>query len=412
VEVADHPDRPARLGDGQHGVALRTRVRGLGDGGHRQGAAGAVRRGDGDRYLGGADGAGFQAIDAQRMRRGDARALDPDDHGAGLARAGGGRCRAGFPIHQRHPHDLQRAGGCPGEQGGWLSAGDEHGFIVARWPRAGRGARERGGLRPRAGGEIAKECGDPLVKRTVSSVVFRNMSFNTPDRRPDPGPSAGVAVPEPPAEGAMDTRKLTDARAMRALAHPVRLALLEALAHAGTLTATQASELLGESPANCAFHLRTLAKYGYVVEAGGGKGRERPWRRAHAALHIPTEQEDPGAALAAEELGQFWVDRLMERARSAISRRHAWPDEWRHTGLLGESEFILYLTPDEAREFGAEADRLYRRFQDRVDHPERRPHAAMPIEMLLFKYPLLHLAGWPVPAAGEGAPAPTEDPLE
>ena len=141
---------------------------------------------------------------------------------------------------------------------------------------------------------------------------------------------------------------------MRALAHPVRIALLEALVHAGTLTATQASELLGESPANCAFHLRTLAKYGYVVEAGGGKGRERPWRRAHAALHITTEQEDPGAALAAEELGQFWLDTTLERAHSVLARRRSWPAEWRQTGLPTESEYIAYMTPDEAREFDAE----------------------------------------------------------
>jgi len=246
------------------------------------------------------------------------------------------------------------------------------------------------------------------------------MSSNSPGNEPDaapaahpaPRPPAGGTVPEPPAEGAMDTRKLTDARAMRALAHPVRIALLEALAHAGTLTATQASELLGESPANCAFHLRTLAKYGYVVEAGGGKGRERPWRRAHTALHITTDQEDPGAALAAEELGQFWVDTILERARSALSRRHVWPEEWRHTGVLGQSEYISYMTPDEAREFAAELERVYRRFEERVDHPERRPEGAMPIEMLLFSYPLLHLAGWPGPAAGEGASAPAQDPME
>jgi DNA-binding transcriptional ArsR family regulator len=247
--------------------------------------------------------------------------------------------------------------------------------------------------------------------------MFRNMSSNTPGREPDaapaarqaPGPSAGGTVPEPSAEGAMDTRKLTDARAMRALAHPVRIALLEALAHAGTLTATQASELIGESPANCAFHLRTLAKYGYVVEAGGGKGRERPWRRAHVELHITTEQEDPGAALAAEELGQFWLDTTLGRARSMLTGRHAWPEEWRHTGLLGESEYIAYMTPDEAREFAAEVEQLYRRFEDRMDHPDRRPDGAMPIEMLLLNYPLLHLAGWPGPAGGAGAPAPAED---
>jgi DNA-binding transcriptional ArsR family regulator len=243
------------------------------------------------------------------------------------------------------------------------------------------------------------------------------MSSNTPDRRTEAAPpahqapaqSAGGTVRELPAEGATDTLRPTDARAMRALAHPVRIALLEALVHTGTLTATQASELLGESPANCAFHLRTLGKYGYVVEAGGGKGRERPWRRAHTALHITTEQEDPGAAVAAEELGQFWVERIMERARSALARRRSWPAEWRHSGLPTESEYILYMTPEEAREFGAEVERLYRRFEDRLDHPERRPDGAMPIETLLFSYPLLHLAGWPGPAASDGGPASAED---
>ena len=246
------------------------------------------------------------------------------------------------------------------------------------------------------------------------------MSSNTSDHRADaarparrvPGTPAGGTGPEPPAGGATHILKPTDARAMRALAHPVRIALLEALVHTGTLTATQASELLGESPANCAFHLRTLGKYGYVVEAGGGKGRERPWRRAHTSLHITTEQEDPGAAVAAAELDQFWMDRILERARSALARRQSWPAEWRHSGLPTESEYILYITPEEAREFGAEVARLYQRFEDRLDHPERRPDGAMPIEMLLFSYPLLNLAGWPGPAAGAGAPAAAEDPTE
>jgi len=200
--------------------------------------------------------------------------------------------------------------------------------------------------------------------------------------------------------------KITDARAMRALAHPVRLALLEALAHAGTLTATQASELLDESPANCAFHLRTLAKYGYIVEAGGGRGRERPWRRAHVGLQITTDQEDPAAAIAAEELGQFWLEALLDRARSALARRASWPAEWQHNPLLGENESILYVTPQEAAELGMEIFRLAQKFDERMDHPERRPAGSMPIETLLLSYPLMHLAGRPV--TGDTAPGDTE----
>ena len=73
-------------------------------------------------------------------------------------------------------------------------------------------------------------------------------------------------------------RELTDPKAMRALAHPVRLALLEAFADTDTLTATEAGERVGESPANASFHLRQLAKYGFVEEADGGTGRRRPWK--------------------------------------------------------------------------------------------------------------------------------------
>ena len=83
-------------------------------------------------------------------------------------------------------------------------------------------------------------------------------------------------------------RSLTDPKAMRAIAHPVRLALLELFEVMPTLTATQASEALGESPANCAFHLRTLAKYGFIREAGGGKGRERPWTAAQRSINVST----------------------------------------------------------------------------------------------------------------------------
>ena len=56
------------------------------------------------------------------------------------------------------------------------------------------------------------------------------------------------------------------------------MALVGLLRTEGPLTATRAAELLGESSGTCSFHLRQLAKYGLVEEAGGGTGREKPWR--------------------------------------------------------------------------------------------------------------------------------------
>jgi DNA-binding transcriptional ArsR family regulator len=197
---------------------------------------------------------------------------------------------------------------------------------------------------------------------------------------------------------------VTDPRAIRALAHPVRIALLELLGHTGTLTATQASEVLGESPANCAFHLRTLGKYGFVTEAGGGRGRERPWRRVHAVLQVAADGGSPEHAAAATALSDLVLSVLAGRARETLARRDAWPAGWEH-GALSQAAYTSYLTLAEARQLRADLNALLTRHFDRVDHPERRPPGALPVEYLTIAYPLLHLLEVP-------ASAPARDPEE
>jgi hypothetical protein len=186
---------------------------------------------------------------------------------------------------------------------------------------------------------------------------------------------------------------LTDPKAIRALAHPLRWALLEALSQAGTLTATQASEMLGESPANCAFHLRTLAKYGFVEEAGGGKGRERPWRQVYDGMSWRTRQEDPQFSLAAQALDQVWLDRLLTRARRSLISMTSWPAAFDED--LGASSSRLYVTPAEARELHAEMMKTFERlvgkdhrFAERRD-PKLRPPDSVPVEFVLLGYPVL-----------------------
>ncbi len=144
---------------------------------------------------------------------------------------------------------------------------------------------------------------------------------------------------------------------MRALAHPLRMALLELFAVRETLTATQASEVLGESPANCAFHLRTLAKYGFVREAGGGRGRERPWTLASRSMTLTTSQPDPQAALAADELGRLWLERWIDRARQVLGSRNEVPG-WDEAS--GWSSSHVFLTPDETIRLRDEMRRLLR----------------------------------------------------
>jgi predicted transcriptional regulator len=186
---------------------------------------------------------------------------------------------------------------------------------------------------------------------------------------------------------------LTDPKAIRALAHPVRWALLEALGQAGTLTATQASEMLGESPANCAFHLRTLAKYGFVEEAGGGRGRERPWRQKYDGMSWRTRQSDPQASQAAEALDQVWMDRVMARAQRSLTSMMSWPQAFDDS--LGASVSRVYVTPEEAAELYSQLRQTFERvagtgklLADRRD-PKRRPPGAVPVEFVVLGYPIL-----------------------
>src|SRR5580704_10145954 len=190
-----------------------------------------------------------------------------------------------------------------------------------------------------------------LVKTVVSSVVFRNMSSEDNAAR---GP-AGTPWPGWPEEAHDDRPHLEvrDPKMMRALAHPMRVALIEAIGQAETktLTATEASELLDESPANCAFHLRTLAKYGFVEEAGGGRGRERPWRRARTGLNF-SEADDSAYSAAVQALQDVFLAGRLERLRAALARRASWPAGWQ--SRLGMTQALSYLTPAEEDELSEE----------------------------------------------------------
>ena len=192
------------------------------------------------------------------------------------------------------------------------------------------------------------------------------------------GPAAAAPAGDEPV-------RLTDAKAMRAMAHPLRMAILELFAVRETLTATQASDVLGESPANCAFHLRTLAKYGFVREAGGGRGRERPWALAARSMTLTTSQPDPQAALAADELSQLWLDRWMDRTRRLLGRPRDPVPGWDEAS--GWTNTHVFLTADETRGLRGEMRRMLKPYEGRLADPALRPDGALPVEWTIFASP-------------------------
>ena len=186
---------------------------------------------------------------------------------------------------------------------------------------------------------------------------------------------------------------------MRALAHPVRMALMEELAVAGQLTATQAAQLVGESPANCSFHLRQLAKYGFVEETGNGHGRNRPWKLKTTGMTLRTaEQHESETAIAMSTLSMLFWQRAIERLRRWWDTEAVFPKPWRQAAQSKQT--IWWVTPDELEALGEELFELLLRYNERAHDPSQRPDGAAPVEFLAFAYPLQMPA---VPEVDQGA---------
>jgi DNA-binding transcriptional ArsR family regulator len=149
---------------------------------------------------------------------------------------------------------------------------------------------------------------------------------------------------------------LTDPRAIKALAHPARLAVIDELFAGRELTATECAEIAGLSPSAMSYHLRALEKWGIVERAEpSGDGRERPWRAAGDGLYI--DSSEPRVSAVAEST---MASRMMDRTRHDLLDWFAREDrnqhDWRDITTL--SSGARWLTDDEAEELSAAVNEL------------------------------------------------------
>jgi DNA-binding transcriptional ArsR family regulator len=187
------------------------------------------------------------------------------------------------------------------------------------------------------------------------------------------------------ARATQPTREITDPKTMRALAHPVRLAILDAMRNEGELTATRAAELLNQSPGNMSWHLQTLARYGFIVEVEGAKGRSRPWKIAPGTNKFNATEAVPGSLDAIEHLVITVLDRSYEQLQEWWRQHKAFGDAWFNAAFI--SEHTSFLTPAELAEINEQMDQLQRRYDERSD-PARRPAGALPVHIVTFAHPM------------------------
>lgn len=180
--------------------------------------------------------------------------------------------------------------------------------------------------------------------------------------------------------------EVIDVAAMRALAHPLRWALMDVLLVEGTATAARCAELVGESQASCSFHLRQLARYGFVEQVSSGDRRERPWRLTTTDQSWSQVQPDETHARAAAELSHVFVDRELAKFRQWMRTAFSYPEDWQEAA--GYHGAQTWLTAEELAELAGEVHQVMTRYRGRLDDPDKRPDGSRPVRLFMMGYPL------------------------
>ena len=182
-------------------------------------------------------------------------------------------------------------------------------------------------------------------------------------------------------------RRLTSPRELAALAHPVRIGIMELLSLEGPQTATELAARLGQSPANCSWHLRKLAEFTFVEETGDGHGRRRPWRVTEIGLSWDSEAaptaSDHQVSLS---LSEMMLERNFDRLHGARVRAPEEPPEWRTA--MGVNQSATWLTDEELAARNAEINAILMRDLDRITDPTLRPEGARLCEFVAWGVPV------------------------
>ncbi|MFE9688294.1 ArsR/SmtB family transcription factor [Micromonospora sp. NPDC005806] len=169
--------------------------------------------------------------------------------------------------------------------------------------------------------------------------------------------------------------ELTDPTAMRALSHPVRLAILSRLQRHGAATATELSEHVGASPSVTSWHLRHLARFGLVRDsAHGGDARKRYWEASARGFRFQFPDDEDGR-VASQVLSRTMFAQHEDTPRRWMAEvEPRLEPEWRRAA--GLSNTGVRLTPTELAAVNAAIEQVLAPYvtRDPADQPPGSRH--------------------------------------
>ncbi|MGW6061574.1 ArsR/SmtB family transcription factor [Streptomyces sp. NPDC055189] len=186
--------------------------------------------------------------------------------------------------------------------------------------------------------------------------------------------------------------ELSDLRVLKALAQPRRQQMLQHLTAHGPATSATLARALGLNTGATSYHLRELARYGFVEETGdAGHGRERWWRAIPGDRRFPPRsKQNAETRLVMDELNHLSYAADLELFEQLQREGGAGLGEW--ADAFAYSRGTIRLTLPELREFFEEYIALLNRY--------KRPDAQTPADARTV---LTRLLAFP-------APEPTDEP--
>lgn len=151
----------------------------------------------------------------------------------------------------------------------------------------------------------------------------------------------------PEDEHALPTEVVVDRSNLRGLTHPLRVRLLGRLRAEGPATASRLASQFDTTSGDISYHLRQLARYGFIEEdPERGTRRERWWRAAHDRTQFDELAMDPEDREIARWFNNEVTSQAIARLGRAATNWREWPEEWQPT--FGVSDVLLDLTPEES----------------------------------------------------------------
>ncbi|MDT9593510.1 helix-turn-helix domain-containing protein [Nocardioides zeae] len=160
-------------------------------------------------------------------------------------------------------------------------------------------------------------------------------------------------------------RPISDARTLRAFAHPVRSRILDELNARGPQRSADLAEVLGLPANQVSFHVRNLATYGLVVEAPehARDRRDRVWKLADDGhgftLELARIEDEPGGA----SIASAWRGLAVGRAHREVEAAYSAERDPATVRNIMQATFLL--TKEEAEELAADLNEVMGRWTGR-----------------------------------------------